>query len=151
MKKIQEKNMENGRPIMVHIKASQKDNGGAIDNMEFYTEGKYYEKLGSTYISYVESELSGLQGTTTYIKFSGEEAALIRSGAYSSKMHFKVGSETKNQYITEYGVFDMSVLTEALDINVCNDLISSVYLKYRLSINYGEAYTNEMDIRIVPR
>ena len=141
--------MNNGIPVKLHIKSTQTSDEGSIGSMEFYTEGKYYEKQGSKYISYAETEISGLEGTNTFIKLSGGEAALIRSGAYSSKMIFQVGRETKNQYTTEYGVFDLSVLTEAIDINVCNALINSVYLKYRLSINYGEAYLNEMDIRIV--
>jgi len=140
--------MENGKSIMLHIKSSQADNQGAIDNMEFYTEGKYYEKKDNTYISYEESEISGLNGTTTILRLGKEEAVLMRSGALSSRMTFRLGMETKNEYKTEYGLFDMSILTQKLDINICNSLVNSVYLKYRLSINSGEAYTNEMTIRV---
>lgn len=140
--------MSEGKLIKVHIKSAQSDSQGTIDSMEFYTEGKYYEKKDSRYISYEESEISGLKGTTTILKLGREEAVLIRNGALRSRMTFRVGCETKNIYRTEYGVFELSVLTQKLDINVCNDLINSVYLKYRLSINTGEACTNEMTISI---
>ncbi|MHB1392715.1 MAG: YwiB family protein [Clostridia bacterium] len=140
--------MENGKPLMLHITSSQSDSQGTIDSMEFYTEGKYYETQDSRYISYEESEISGLQGTTTTLKLGKVEAVLIRSGALSSRMTFRIGCETKNEYRTEYGVFDLSVLTHKLDISICNSLINSVYLKYRLSINDGEVYTNEMTIRV---
>lgn len=140
--------MNEGKPIKLHIKSSQTDSQGAIDSMEFYTEGRYYEKKDSRYISYEESEISGLQGTSTIFKLGREEALLMRSGALSSRMTFRVGCETKSEYDTGYGIFDMSILTQKLDINICNSLVNSVYLKYRLIINSGEAYTNEMTIRI---
>lgn len=140
--------MSEGTPVKLHIKASQSDSQGAIDSMEFYTEGSYYEKQGSQYLRYEESEISGLEGTTTFLKLSGEEAALIRNGSISSKMVFRLGCETKNKYSTAYGDFDLSILTQKLDIKVCNNLINSVYLKYRLSMGLGEAFTNEMAITV---
>ena len=140
--------MNNGIPIKLYIKSSQADSHGTIDSMEFYTEGRYYEKQGSRYITYQESEISGLEGTNTILKLGREEAVLIRSGALSSRMTFRIGCETKNAYRTEYGVFELSIMTQKLDINVCNSLVNSVYLKYRLSINSGEVYTNEMNIGI---
>lgn len=140
--------MNNGTPIKLHITSSQSDSQGIADSMEFYTEGRYYEKQGRRYITYEESEVSGLSGTNTILKLGREEAVLIRNGALSSRMTFRIGCETKNAYRTEYGVFELSILTQKLDINVCNSLVNSVYLKYRLSINSGEAYINEMNMKI---
>lgn len=140
--------MTSGIPIKLHIKSSQSDCKGTIDSMEFYTEGKYHEKPDSKYFSYKESEISGLEGTTTMLKLGKEEAVLIRNGALNSKMIFRIGCETENAYDTEYGVFNLSILTHKIDINICNDLINSVYLKYSLSINAGEVYTNEMTIKV---
>ena len=140
--------MSNGIPIKLHIKSSQSDCNGTMDSMEFYTEGKYYEKQDSKYFSYQESEISGLEGTTTMLKLGKEETVLIRNGALSSKMTFRIGCETENTYSTEYGVFDLSILTHKIDINICNSMVNSVYLKYRLRINAGEIYTNEMTIKI---
>jgi uncharacterized beta-barrel protein YwiB (DUF1934 family) len=117
--------------------------------MEFYTEGRYYEQQGNRYISYEESEVSGLEGTTTLLKLGKEEAVLKRTGALSSEMTFRIGCETKNAYNTQYGLFDLSILTHKIDINVCNSLINSIYLKYRLRINAGEIYTNEMTIILI--
>lgn len=140
--------MNNATPIKLYIKSSQADDRGVMDSMEFFTEGRYFEKYNSTYISYEESGISGLEGTITVLKLSSGEAALIRNGTLRSRMNFRVGCETKNQYETEYGMFDLSVYTQELDINICNGRINSVYLKYRLRINSGEAYTNEMKINI---
>ncbi|HYE81444.1 MAG TPA: DUF1934 domain-containing protein [Clostridia bacterium] len=140
--------MNKGIPIKLHITSSQSDNQGIIDGMEFYTEGKYYEKQGSRYITYEESEISGLEGTTTILKLEKEEAALFRSGAISSRMVFRMGCETKSTYRTAYGVFDLFILTQNFDIKICNSRINSVYLKYRLGMNSGEAFMNEMTINV---
>ncbi len=140
--------MNEGTSVKLHIKSSQADSQGSVDTMEFYTEGRYYEKKDSRYISYEESEISGLEGTTTYLKLGREEASLIRNGAISSKMVFKPGCETKNIYKTAYGDFDLTILTRKLDIEVCNNLINSVYLKYELVMGSGDAFVNEMTISV---
>lgn len=140
--------MSEGKPVKLHIKSTQTDNNGIIDSMEFYTEGRYFEKQGGRYVSYKESEISGLEGTTTVLKFGTGEVSLVRTGAISSKMVFRIGSETRNSYRTQYGTFDLVIQTQKLDIDICNNLISSVYLRYKLSMNSGEAFINEMAIRL---
>lgn len=136
------------KPIKLHIKSSQTDGQGSSDNTEFYTEGRYYEEEGTRYLSYEESELSGMEGTITVLEIGREEAALSRSGAINTRMLFRTGCETETIYNTVYGVFDLFILTQKLDIKVCNGLIYSVYLKYRLRIGLDEAYQNEMTISV---
>lgn len=147
-KNKQEKIMTDFKPIKLHISSTQTDGRGAEDSIEFYTEGRYYEEQGTRYLSYQETELSGMEGTTTVLEITGEEAALARSGAISSRMVFRTGCETESLYNTAYGVLDFFILTQKLDIGVCNGLIDSVYLKYRLRMGHGEACTTEMTIRV---
>ncbi|KUO74326.1 MAG: hypothetical protein APF77_16370 [Clostridia bacterium BRH_c25] len=73
----------------------------------------------------------------------------MKNRAISSKMLFRPGCETTNTYKTAYGVFELSILTQKFDIKICNSLISSVYLKYMLDMNSGEAFTNEMTIKVI--
>lgn len=140
--------MSEGIPVKLHITSSQSDGRGAMDSVEFYTEGKYYEKQGGRYIAYEESEISGLEGTTTILKLGREEAVLFRSGAVNSKMLFRTGCKTSNTYRTAYGEFDLHILTQKFDIKVCNSQLNSVYLKYKVGINSGEAFINEMTIKV---
>ena len=136
------------KPIKLHISSTQTDGQGAVDSTEFYTEGRYYEEQGTGYLSYEETELSGMEGTTTVLEIAGKEAALVRRGAISSRMVFRTGCETKSLYKTAYGDLDFFILTQKLDIGVCNGLIDSVYLKYRFRMGRGEEYTTEMTIRV---
>lgn len=140
--------MSEDKLIKLHIKSSQTDSRGVVDSTEFFTEGRYYEKQDNRYLSYEESEVSGMEGTTTVLELGREEAVLTRSGAINSIMIFRTGCETKSIYTTIYGVFDLSILTQKLDIKICNELIDSVYLKYRIKLNFEEVYTTEMTIRV---
>lgn len=140
--------MTDRKPIKLHIKSSQTDSQGNSNDTEFYTEGSYREENGIRYLSYEESELSGMEGTTTILELEGEEAALVRKGAINTRLFFKTGCETETLYDTSYGVIDFSILTQKLDIKICNDLIYSVYLKYRLRMGPEEAYQNEMTITL---
>jgi len=135
-------------PIKLHIKSSQTDGQGNSNDTEFYTEGSYWKENGIRYLSYEESELSGMEGTTTILELGTAEAALVRKGAINTRMLFRVGCETETMYDTAYGVIDFSILTQKLDIKVCNDMLYSVYLRYRLRMGLEEAYQNEMTITV---
>ncbi|MGE5629617.1 MAG: DUF1934 domain-containing protein [Caulobacteraceae bacterium] len=141
--------MENGRNIKVHIQSSQSDSQGTIDSMEFYTEGKYYEKEGNRYITYKESEISGMEGTTSTLRISGATVTLIRLGNVNSKLVFEKGRETRTSYQTGYGNIDLTIASEKVDIEICNNELSSIYLKYILKLNSQDSFINEMTIRVV--
>lgn len=136
------------KTIKLHIRATQSDGMGANDTTEFYTEGSCYEKDGYSCLRYEESEVSGMEGTMTTLEIGEQEAILRRTGAISSSMLFRRGCETQTLYATAFGDIDLSILTEKLDIKVCNGRIDGVYLKYRLRFGLDEAYTNEMSIRV---
>lgn len=140
--------MTEDKPIKLHIRSSQTDSQGTVDSTEFYTEGKYYQKQDNRYISYEESEVSGMEGTTTILELGREDAVLERSGAICSRMIFRPGCETKSKYATGYGDFELIIQTQKLDIKVCNEKPDSVYLKYKVGISLEEASTIEMNISV---
>lgn len=141
--------MQNDNNITLRITSSQTDTQGEVETVEFFTEAKYYKKEGSQYITYKESEISGLEGTTSTLRISPEAVTLMRFGSVKSKMVFEEGRETRTDYVTGFGSFDLSVFTEKVDIGVCNNRLSSIYLKYMLKLNSHEHFTNEMNIRIL--
>jgi uncharacterized beta-barrel protein YwiB (DUF1934 family) len=89
-----------------------------------------------------------MEGTTTVLELGRQEAALERRGSICSRMIFRPGCETKSRYATGYGDFELSILTQKLDIKICNEMIDSVYLKYRLGLSPEEVHTTEMTISV---
>ena len=89
------------KEVMIRIKGQQVTGEAGEDIMEFVTEAKIYSRGGALYLVYDESELSGIPGCRTRLKFKdgklqrNAEARLIRDnvvvfeGKLSSLKRFK--------------------------------------------------------------
>ena len=97
--------------------------------MELITEGKFYKKGNAYYISYNETDVTGMKGTTTTLKVEGSIVTLIRHGTISSTFVFEEGKENVSHYATEYGVFTVGVKAERISAVIDDDggLVSVVY------------------------
>lgn len=136
--------MDNGKNICVYIRSTQKSKDNGTDSIEFYTEGKYYIKGASHYITYKESEISGMEGTTSTIKVEPDAVTLIRTGSISSKLIFKKSEATVTTYGTQFGCFDMIISTEDINVDANHDGEYRLHLKYALEIHGLGATANEL-------
>ena len=68
------------KEIMVKIKGHQVSDAAGEDTMEFVTEAKLYEKGEAMYLIYEETELSGIPGCKTRLKFKGDQVQMKRIG-----------------------------------------------------------------------
>ena len=64
------------KEVLISFKGTQ-NNGEERDKIELYTEGKFYKKGDHYYISYAESELTGMEGTTTTLKVDKKSNIII--------------------------------------------------------------------------
>ena len=69
-------------------------------------------------LSYAESELTGLVGTTTTFRIEPEKVTLQRSGKVQSKMVFTVGKEDQSLYDMGFGALMITIRTDRIE----NDL-----------------------------
>ncbi len=58
------------------------------EEIDLVTAATLYEKDGKYFISYEESELTGLEGTRTMVKLDGKTVTLTRTGSFPSHMFF---------------------------------------------------------------
>lgn len=140
--------MENAKMAKIFIRASQSDRNGIIDSMEFFTEGKYYNKDSSQYVTYKESDISGMAGTTSTLKLSGETVSLIRTGHINSRFVFDKNRETRTVYQTGYGIFNIMVRTDKLEIQYVDELSFVIRLRYELQFEVQDVIINEMEIKV---
>ena len=110
------------KDIMLKIVGRQVTNDGTGPSdeqvMEFVTEGQLYERNGSTYLLYKETEMSGLEGCTTSLKVKGDTVRMKRHGAMlpiDTVMEFQKGKRYEGMYETPYGAFEMEILTNSVD------------------------------------
>ncbi len=119
------------------------------DTMEFSTEGSVYRENDSTCVSYAESEISGMEGTTTTVRLEDGKISVIRLGVVNSIMEFEEGKRNVTMYSTPYGDITMGILTQGVDVayNEKQDPIN-VRVKYAIDVEGVENSQNVLDIKI---
>lgn len=94
------------------------------EQLEFMTEGKFYENDNSLYLLYDESEFSGMEGCVTSLKITGDKVLMQRKGdavPLDTEIEFEKGKRFTGYYNTAFGAVEMEVLT--------NDVVNKIDMK----------------------
>ncbi len=102
-----------------------------VEEYTFETEGKKYHKGGADYVMYMESELSGMEGDKTVLKFKDGRCTMHRFGVHKSEIAFEEGVKIESTYHTPYGNFEMQTLASKVLFDMA---LGEVELNYRLVI-----------------
>ncbi|MEG0377478.1 MAG: DUF1934 domain-containing protein [Eubacterium sp.] len=120
------------------------------DKMVFSTEGAMYREHNDTpCLTYNESEVSGMEGTTTTVKVEGDKVSVIRLGAVNSIMEFEKGKRNVTLYSTPYGEIAMGIFTKVVNVDY-NDMKDPVNVKvnYAIEVEGVSNSENTLDIKI---
>lgn len=98
--------------VIISIKGSQQDRSGTDDAIELVTDGVFGYENGEGSFSYMESELTGLDGTKTSFKFGPMGVVMTREGTTNSQMIFEEGRKHNFFYDTPFGSATMGVNTK---------------------------------------
>ncbi|MBA5851465.1 DUF1934 domain-containing protein [Clostridium sp. cel8] len=110
------------------------------DTIEVVTPGSFYKKDNSYYAKYKETEISGMEGTDTTFKIDKDTFSLMRVGTTNTSMDFNKKRNTISVYDTPYGIIELKIKTNKLDINV-DETGGNIFIDYNLSIS-GQKYQN---------
>lgn len=101
--------------VIISIKGKQLYAESGPDEMELVTAGVLRREGEGRYtISYQESELTGLEGTTTVVQVDGGRVTLLREGNINSQMVFEEGERHLSMYETPYGSLSVGILTRRM-------------------------------------
>ncbi|AGK95432.1 DUF1934 domain-containing protein [Clostridium pasteurianum] len=117
------------------------------DTIQVVTPGIFYLKDDFYYAIYEETEISGMQGTTTTLKIKPEELILLREGTTNANMHFLCGTNNLSMYDTPYGTLKMEVDTKEINIDV-NEKGGNISVKYDMNISGQMVPATSLDINI---
>ena len=117
------------------------------DAIEVVTPGKFIIEDNGFKAIYEESEISGMEGTTTTLNIQDNILVLDRVGSTTTNMEFKEGTVAVSLYNTPYGILSLNIDTEKLNINV-NENGGEIYSKYTLGLEGQEGITTELNIKI---
>lgn len=101
--------------VIISIKGKQLYAESGPDEIELVTSGTLKrDSRGGYTISYRESELTGLEGTTTRLHIDGGRVTLLREGSTNSQMVFEEGRRHLSMYETPYGALSIGVNTKRM-------------------------------------
>ena len=133
--------------VIISVKGNQTALDSDTDIIELVTEGKYYKKGSTYYISYKESEVTGLEGTTTTLKVADGVITLMRFGTVNSQLIFEQGHKHVSYYDTTHGAFTIGVLANNVDIKV-DDSGGEIRVDYQLEIDNSKTGDNDFFMSI---
>ena len=84
------------------------------DSLDFVTDGLYSYADGVASLSYLETDVTGLEGTRTSVKVSPDKVVVNRDGLVMSRMVFTPGQRSAFQYDTPIGTATMQMDTHRI-------------------------------------
>ena len=102
------------KPVKIRIISSVKDENGRQQPSEQICFGRMAEKNGTNYVFYEESEVTGLEGTKTTIKWNDERIIILRNGTLDHRQEFCQGLVDKSLYQTPYLKIPLETATKYL-------------------------------------
>ena len=119
--------------VIISIKGKQVNENGP-DEMELVTEGRMICNDKGVLVSYQESELTGLQGTTTMLRINGPVVTLLREGTVNSQMVFEEGRRHLSMYETPYGSMSVGINTRRVK-NTIGEFGGDLEIDYAIEID----------------
>lgn len=131
--------------IIIKIEGIQNFNG-EDGKVELTTKGIIEDIENGVAIVYEESELTGMEGTTTRITVEKNGIiTLNRSGSTNSCMVFEEGKRNLSYYDTEAGAFTISVFANYLEAEI-NETGGNIEIDYMLEIDGKMVGQNEISV-----
>ena len=137
-------------PVMLSIRGEQYFDDVDPDSTELMTEGTMTMGDGQIRLSYKESELTGMEGTTTTFIVEGERVTLLRTGAVNSQMIFEEGKQHTSLYETPFGELTVDIQTSKLLHNL-SERGGLMEIKYSIAVEHTVTGRNCFKIRVRPR
>lgn len=137
-------------PVMMSVRGEQYFDGIDPDSTELMTEGTMTIRDGSFYLSYQETELTGMEGTTTTFAVEGSRVTLRRSGTLNSQMVFEEGKQHSSLYSTPFGDLTVDISTGFLKHNL-TERGGLMEIKYSIAVEHTVTGRNCFKIRVRPK
>lgn len=137
------------KDVIITITATQatEDNADMDTLAEFTTVGQFSYADGCGTISYLESELTGMEGTFTSIHYTPRGAHLERTGNLTSSMDFTPGVRNTFAYDTPYG--SATVGLETLEYTLAlSERGGTLNIVYVVDFDHAMVGMNNMHIEI---
>lgn len=139
-----------GQDVTIRIKSTQTDTAGEQSVIEFFTLGRYYKKNDTYYLMYEESEISGLEGSTTTLKVRPRDVTLIRMGKAAMQHRFREGQRHEGVYRTPFGEMNVGIHPYKVGVNL-GENGGELELDYDLELEGSPVTRNHLIIYVTSK
>jgi uncharacterized beta-barrel protein YwiB (DUF1934 family) len=133
--------------VIISVKGTHTTADKDSNMLELVTEGTYYRKGHSYYITYKESQVTGMEGTTTTLEINKGVVTLIRFGTVNSQFVFEQGQKHLSHYDTSHGTFTVGVFANQVNVNV-DEKGGEIWVDYSLEIDNSKSGENDFYMNI---
>ena len=134
-------------PVLLSIRGEQYFDGIDPDATELMTEGTMVLTEDGMVLSYQESQLTGMEGTTTTFEVKGPQVILTRTGTVNSQMVFEEGRQHTSLYETPFGELTVDIQTSTLKHNL-TQRGGVMEIKYSIAVEHTVTGRNCFKIRV---
>lgn len=117
------------------------------ETIELVTDGVYCRSEDGYQVYYVESEVTGLQGTSTTVDITPESITVERKGMLNSKMQFREGKKDRFLYDTRYGAATMELETRKVKARF-DDFGGELRIDYVVNMEHTVASRNTLNMSV---
>ncbi len=135
------------KDVIIMVKGTQDNGKGDSNLIELVTEGKFFKKGKQFVIVYSETQITGMDGTTTTVSIEKDKVTLTREGSVNSQLVFEQGQKHVSYYDTVNGAFTIGVFTNAMNVDV-NEHGGELMVDYLLQIDDASSGENNFYIKI---
>lgn len=134
------------KEVIISIVGTQSLEKG-LESIELVTDGHYSFDNGKGILTYMESEITGMDGTKTTFEVGDDLVTMIREGTVNSQMTFERGKKHFFLYETPYGAATLGVNTHRLK-TFFGEHGGNMELEYALDIDNMRLGVNAFKINV---
>ena len=102
---------------------------------------------GEMVLTYQESEITGMEGTTTRFTIRGGTVVLERAGLIVSRMEFKQGERSSSFYETPWGTMEVDIVTTKL-AHRFTERGGVMEIAFTIAVNHQVTGENRFKVRV---
>ncbi len=141
------------KEVIISIRGMQEYEQTDQDSIELITSGRLSRLAAGDYIlRYEESELTGLEGTSTSFLIQPRRVTLTREGQVNSQMVFEEGRKHLSLYDTPYGAMEVGVSAKQIHSTI-GDQGGVLEIDYAIEIDHAVAGQSlfHIEVRETPK
>lgn len=136
------------KEIILFVRGEQTYDGVSPEVTELATEGVMtIREDGEMVLTYQESEITGMEGTTTRFTIRGGTVVLERAGLIVSRMEFKQGERSSSFYETPWGTMEVDIVTTKL-AHRFTERGGVMEIAFTIAVNHQVTGENRFKVRV---